>query len=93
MANITLHNLNPNTERELVKRAAENGESVEGEATKILNDALGGKNQNTSENLYTKIRAIVEPIGGIELELPNRSSVRPIPFLGWEFEDEEHDNC
>ena len=81
--------MNPNTERELAKRAAENSGSVEDEATKILDDALGQKSEKASENLYTKIRAIVEPVGGIELELPTRSGVRPIPFLGW---DDEVDN-
>ena len=62
---------------------------MEDEASKILDDALGKKSENTDENLYTKIRAIVEPVGGIELELPTRSRVRPIPFLGW---DDDVDN-
>ena len=65
---------------------------MEDEATKILDDALNGKAEITGENLYTKIRAIVEPVGGIELELPARSGVRPIPFLGWEYAEDELDN-
>ena len=59
---------------------------MEEEATKILDDALGQSSENARENMYTKIRAIVEPVGGIELKLPTRSGVRPIPFLGWEDE-------
>ena len=65
---------------------------MEDEAIKILNNALGDQPENTGQNLYTKIRAIVEPVGGIELELPERSGVRPIPFLGWEYEEDELDN-
>ena len=91
-AEITLNNLNPDTERELVKRAAENGDSVEDEATKILDEVLGKNPEEIGPNLYAKIRAIVEPVGGIELELPQRSSVRPIPFLSWAYQEDELDN-
>ena len=84
MSDITLHDLNPDTERELARRATENGCTVEHEAAKILDDAIGNGVDRCSQDLYTKIRAIVDPVGGIELEMPNRSSNRPIPFLGWE---------
>ncbi len=89
MADITLHNLNPSTAQRLIRLAAKNGCTVEYEATKILNDALGDQTEVTDQNLYTKIRTVVEPIGGIELELPPRTGVREPPTFDW---DPELDN-
>ena len=54
-------------------------------------DSAGEQPQYKSD-LVRRIRAIVDPVGGIELQLPERSRNRPIPFLGWEDEEDEIDD-
>ena len=57
-------------------RAAGHGQSVEAEARDILRKALGQNETSSSPaNLYAAIRAIVEPLGGIELDIPPRTSI------------------
>jgi antitoxin FitA len=68
MASITIPDIDDNLERRLLARAVEHGRSIEVEAREILQDALVGERQAVPTNLYDAIRAIVEPLGGIELE-------------------------
>ena len=75
-----------------MKHASEIGDRADADGADITEVAHMRTNKRTGENLYTKVRAIVEPVGGIELELPPRSSVRPVPFLGREYEAEDIDN-
>ena len=58
----------------LKDRASTNGRTVERETLEILTHALGAEPKYKSE-LVRKIRAIVDPIGGIELELPPRGEL------------------
>ncbi len=51
-----------------------------------------GEQPQYKSDLVRRIRAIVDPVGGIELQLPERSRNRPIPFLGWEDEEDEIDD-
>ncbi len=75
MAGITIHDVDDELERRLQARAAGHGQSVEAEARDILRDALGqSETSSAPANLYAAIRAIVEPLGGIELDIPPRTS-------------------
>ncbi|MYE31836.1 MAG: plasmid stabilization protein [Chloroflexi bacterium] len=78
MASITIRNLDDDVKQRLRVRAAEHGRSMEHEAREILRAALAQTPQ-TGEELYRAIRARVEPIGGIELELPPREPMREPP--------------
>ncbi|MXZ47389.1 MAG: Arc family DNA-binding protein [Chloroflexi bacterium] len=78
MASITIRNLDDEVKQRLRVRAAEHGRSMEHEAREILRAALAQTPQ-TGEELYRAIRARVEPIGGIELELPPREPMREPP--------------
>jgi plasmid stability protein len=80
MATLTIHDLDNELERRLQVRAAEHGQSAEAEARDILRQALRQRESTAAPaNLYAAIRAIVEPLGGIELEIPPRHSIRETP--------------
>ena len=78
MSSITIRNLEPAIKERLRIRAAEHGHSMEAEARRILQSALKGQ-ERTRRSLYERIRARVEPLGGIELELPPRVPGREPP--------------
>jgi plasmid stability protein len=67
-------------ERKLRKRAAKHGRSIEEEALEILRSALGNE-RDRPENLWDAIRSLVEPLGGVDLELAPRESIREPPSL------------
>lgn len=80
MASVTISNIDDTLAQRLKARAAAHGRSMEAEAENILTAALGADlPQGVPGNLYDAIRAIVEPIGGIELELMPRQLVREPP--------------
>jgi plasmid stability protein len=89
MASITIRNLDDKLKQRLRMRAAERGHSMEEEAREILRISLERsppEKEQTGLDLWNEIRAIVEPIGGIELELPPRGPLREPPdFSGPEF--------
>ena len=63
--------------RGLSKKAAEEGRTVEDEATEIVSAAIqplppDDSEPRTGKDLYEAIRTIVEPLGGIELDIPPR---------------------
>jgi plasmid stability protein len=72
MSSITIRNLDPAIKERLRVRAAEHGHSMEAEARRILQTTLKGPDRPPASNLYERIRARVDPIGGIDLELPPR---------------------
>jgi plasmid stability protein len=75
VAIITIEDIDDELARRLQARAAEHGQSVEAEARDILRDALRDSDTSSAPaNLYAAIRAIVEPLGGIELDIPSRTS-------------------
>ena len=83
---VTAHNLDPELMEKLRARAAERGCSLSSVVRGILQDALLRRRpppanpQDSSENLWESIRKRVEPLGGIELDLPTRRPrVRPPP--------------
>lgn len=80
MASITIRDIDDDLEQRLKQRAAVHGRSMEAEARGILEDALGARPPApVSGNLADAIRAIVEPLGGIELEPFPRQPVREPP--------------
>jgi plasmid stability protein len=78
MASITIRNLDDDLKRRLRIRAAHNDRSMEEEARIILKNGLESKFETGAE-LWRAIRAIVEPIGGIELDIPPREPMRDPP--------------
>ena len=77
MASITIRNLDDDVKTRLRVRAASNGRSMEEETRLILRQAVGS---NTAcRNLASAIRARIEPLGGVELELPSREPAREPP--------------
>ena len=80
MTSVTISNIDDTLAQRLAARAAAHGRSVEAEAKDILSNALGGDMpERVPGNLADAIRAIVEPIGGIELDLAPRQPVREPP--------------
>lgn len=78
MASMTIRNLDDDLKALLRLRAARHGQSMEEEARSILRSAL--KTEPLSgQSLVDSIRAMVEPYGGIELELPVRGPMREPP--------------
>ena len=75
MSSITIRNLEAGLEERLRVRAAQHGHSMEAEARRILTVALKGSDRR-SPNLYGRIRARVELVGGIDLDLPAREPPR-----------------
>jgi len=79
MSSITIRNLAPELKERLRVRAAENGHSMEAEVRSILNTILSVPDQRPKRGLYERIRARVEPLGGIDLQLPPRELDRDPP--------------
>jgi len=80
MASMTIRNLDDDLKTLLRLRAARHGQSMEEEARSILRAALAGRVEDDSgAALYAAIRARVEPLGGVELELPPRELQRDPP--------------
>jgi antitoxin FitA len=79
MASITIRNLDPNLKQRLRVRAARHGRSMEAEARRILQTALTASERPPVQNLYERIRARFDPLGGIDLDLPPRDPAREPP--------------
>ena len=80
MASITVRRLDDTVKAKLRLRAASHGRSMEEEAREILKAGLRAK-RLPRLNLAESIRRYVEPLGGVELALPPRESVRRPPKL------------
>ena len=81
---MTIRNIDDDTKKRLRLRAAANGHSVEAEARALLKRGVAETpvvRPRTGANLYDEIRRIVEPLGGIELDIPPRTRIRNLPPL------------
>ena len=78
MASITIRRLEDSVKARLRVRAATHGRSMEEEAREILKAELSAK-RTPKVDLAQAIRRHVEPVGGVELELPAREGVRRPP--------------
>jgi antitoxin FitA len=78
MASITIRNLDEDTKARLRVRAAHANRSMEEEARQILRAAL---RQRIKEpvNLADAIRRRFQPLGGVDLQLPEREPMRDPP--------------
>jgi plasmid stability protein len=75
MASITIRDIDERLKTRLRVRAAHHGRSMEEEARDILRSALStARTRNGS--LVESIRARIEPLGGVELEIAPREAIR-----------------
>jgi plasmid stability protein len=79
MSSITIRNLDPSVKERLRLRAAQHGRSMEAEARRILQSAVDVSNASRGRNLYDRIRGRFDPLGGVDLELPEREPAREPP--------------
>ena len=79
MGTLTIRNVDPTIKERLRVRAAQNGRSMEAELRAIVADAIETPARPPELNLYDRIRARFEPLGGVELELPPRGPMREPP--------------
>lgn len=78
MASMTIRNLDDSLKARLRVQAAQHNRSMEEEARDILRIALA-VSPSPPQNLAAAIHARVQPLGGVDLELPVREAVRPPP--------------
>ncbi|MCX5951472.1 MAG: plasmid stabilization protein [Cyanobacteria bacterium] len=80
MATLTIRNLDEGTKAQLRIQAARHGRSMEEEARTILREAIEASQPSaaTKQGLGSRIQAHFDSLGGVELELPQRSS-QPTP--------------
>lgn len=74
---MTIRNIDDALKKRLRLRAAGNGRSMEDEARDILRVALSAQPAKT-QSLVEAIRRRIEPLGGVDLEIPPREPMRPI---------------
>ncbi len=74
MASMTIRNLDEKLKARLRIQAAKHGRSMEDEARDILRSALSTASSRAS--LVKSIRSRIEPLGGVELQIAPRESMR-----------------
>jgi plasmid stability protein len=79
MSSLTIRKLDPAVKEKLRERAALRGRSMEAEACHILEDAAGAASRPLQGNLCERIRRRFDPLGGVDLELPQRGPAREPP--------------
>lgn len=75
MASMTIRNLDQQLKVRLRMRAARHGRSMEDEARDILRAALSAERKRPRK-LVDSIRSRIEPLGGVELQIPPREPMR-----------------
>ena len=80
-ASITIRNLDSRVKERLRVRAAQNGRSMQAELRAIITETVEAPTKPPEFNLYDRIRARVEPIGGVELDLSPRQLTRDPPIF------------
>jgi antitoxin FitA len=78
MGSLTIRKLDEDVKKRLRIQAARHGHSMEEEARLIIAEGLK-RRKPAPRNLADAIAAIVDPIGGIELDLAPRDSRRDLP--------------
>ena len=77
MSTMTIRDLDDRLKRQLRMQAARNGRSMEEEVRTILKTALATTG-DTGQSLYQCIRARLQPLGGVDLDIPARDPIRPV---------------
>jgi antitoxin FitA len=75
MASMTIRDIDDSLKARLRLRAAKHGRSMEDEARDILRAALSAQAPR-ARTLLDSIRARIEPLGGVDLEIPPREPMR-----------------
>jgi len=75
MASITIRDIDDRLKARLRVQAAHHGHSMEEEAREILRTALSA-GRSPHGSLVDSIRARIEPLGGVELEIAPREAIR-----------------
>ncbi len=85
MANVSVRGLDDKVKERLRLRAAQNGRSMEAEIREILTDAVTTRDESTG--LFTALYERFQALGGVELDIPPRSTepARYVDFSGPEF--------
>lgn len=78
MASITIRRLDDDLKERLRRRAARHGRSMEDEMRELLRTTLAME-PDEPDNLAERIRARFKPLGGVDLNLPEREPVREPP--------------
>ena len=78
MSTMTIRNVDDALKAKLRVRAAQHGKSMEEEARDILRAALATEAPQP-DNLYSAIRELVEPFGGVDLPEIPREPIRDPP--------------
>jgi antitoxin FitA len=78
MASITIRDLDDGTKEGLRVRAAHHKRSMEEEARSILRAALT-EDSDATMNLAEAIHRRFQPLGGVDLDIPKRESMRAPP--------------
>jgi plasmid stability protein len=81
MATMTIRNIDDQLKARLRVQAALHGRSMEDEARNILRTALSAE-PASGQSLVDAIRARIEPLGEVDLELPAREPMRAAVDLG-----------
>ena len=81
MPPLTIADLEPETTEKLRRLGALHGRSLPEEAKHILHEVPEAPEPMTGAELYRRIRSIVEPIGGIDVDMPLRGQVDSIESL------------
>ena len=76
MTSLMIRKLDDSVKRQLRVRAARNGRSMEEEARTILRAALASEPADPEVDLGTAIHRLFAPLGGVDLELPERETVQ-----------------
>ena len=87
MATLTIRNLDDELKSRLRIRAARHDHSMEEEVRLILRDILSDSEESEeTTGIGTRIRKRLEDLGGVELDLPDRTEQPRIPEnLEWSF--------
>ena len=84
MATLTIRNVDPEVQKRLRVRAAQNGRSMEAELRQILKDAVGAapEAEESGLSLAEAIHRRFAPYGGVELEPFPPAPMGPPPQFG-----------
>jgi plasmid stability protein len=78
MAAITIRNVDDALKKRLRLQAAAHGRSMEEEARAILRAALSAEAAGSTK-LGSALRDLFQPVGGVDLDIPEREPMRPPP--------------
>lgn len=81
MATLLIRNLNDSVKAALRKRAAANGRSMEEEARAILTGEIRRESSRQSPGLGTRLAAIFEGVGPLELLPRDQYTMSKPPFI------------